>query len=301
MMKINKLAILLFSVMSVILTSCGGSDDDGNSSETRDVAQQAIEDDIAIQAFLRTHFYNYDEFQNPPADFDFRVTVDVIEGANSDRTPLIDQVSSRTIVVTEPDGSNPVPHTLYYLEAREGGGLQPTIGDSITAKITGLLLNRERFETVNVPTQFDLLSQVQGFSEGVTEFKASTGFTENGDGTINIEEFGSGLMIMPSRLGFFGNITGGVPQFSPLIFTIRLISVTRADHDQDGILSTLEDVDGDGVPADDDTDGDGIPNFLDPDDDGDGTLTINEFDENNDGVPDDSDGDGIPDYLDNDR
>jgi hypothetical protein len=39
---------------------------------------------------------------------------------------------------------------------------------------------------------------------------------------------------------------------------------------------------------------------LDPDDDGDGVLTKDEYDTDDNGIPDDSDGDGIPDYLDND-
>jgi hypothetical protein len=38
--------------------------------------------------------------------------------------------------------------------------------------------------------------------------------------------------------------------------------------------------------------------MYDSDDDGDGTLTINELDKNNDQIIDDTDNDGIPDYLD---
>ena len=38
--------------------------------------------------------------------------------------------------------------------------------------------------------------------------------------------------------------------------------------------------------------------MYDVDDDGDGVLTINEIDKNNDNVIDDSDNDGTPDYLD---
>ena len=49
------------------------------------------------------------------------------------------------------------------------------------------------------------------------------------------------------------------------------------DHDEDGIPSHIEDLDGDENPFNDDTDADDIPNFLDLDDDGDGVLTINEL------------------------
>ena len=65
----------------------------------------------------------------------------------------------------------------------------------------------------------------------------------------------------------------------------------------------FEDLNGDGILANDDTDADGTPNYLDNDDDGDGLLTINEnADPNMDGNPADAadaDMDGVPDYLDN--
>jgi hypothetical protein len=41
--------------------------------------------------------------------------------------------------------------------------------------------------------------------------------------------------------------------------------------------------------------------MYDVDDDGDGVLTINELDKNNDSIIDDSNNDGIPDYLDPDN
>lgn len=83
------------------------------------------------------------------------------------------------------------------------------------------------------------------------------------------------------------------------------------------ILTTLDQVDRDGVAFEDenpgeqdengnypnaqDTDGDGIPDYMDSDDDGDNIPTIDE-DINGDGDPtnDDTDGDGIPNYLDDD-
>jgi hypothetical protein len=71
------------------------------------------------------------------------------------------------------------------------------------------------------------------------------------------------------------------------------------DSDGDGVLDSVEDLNGDGDPTNDDTDMDGIPNYLDTDDDGDGVDTADE-DTNGDGDPtnDDLDGDQIPNYLD---
>jgi hypothetical protein len=83
-----------------------------------------------------------------------------------------------------------------------------------------------------------------------------------------------------------------------------IITTILTEDDNDGILASLEDINGDGNLDNDDTDGDGIPNYLDFDDDGDNVPTISENpDPNDDEVLDDAqdtDGDLIPDYLDDD-
>ena len=301
MMKMNKYFFLIFSI-GFLLFSCGNDDDGGGGFEVRDVAEVQAEDDLEIQEFLSTHFYNEEDFANPPAGFDFRVVIDTIAGENADRTPLSesDQLETMTIVLEGTNGED-VPHTLYYINARTGIGEQPTVADSTLVKFEGSLLSGSVFDSSNIPTWFDLLVTVRGFAEGVARMRAGDGIIVNEDGTTEVNGFGSAALILPSGLGFFERAQIGIPAFAPIVFNVRLLTVVRADHDQDGILSIDEDVDGDGIPQLDDTDGDLLPNYLDPDDDGDGTLTINEFDENGDGIPDDTDGDGIPDYLDNDN
>ncbi|WP_340077431.1 hypothetical protein [Leptobacterium sp. I13] len=298
-MKVSKAGFLLLFTLMVFIFSCKKDDDSNEEPEVRDLAEVAIENDEEIIAFLQTHFYNYEAFQNPPANFDFKIVIDTIAGNNEDKIPLIDHVVSKTIVLKDIN-DNDVPHKLYYLNAREGIGGQPTVADSTFVRYEGLLLDKTRFDSSNIPIWFDLLASIRGFAEGVSEFKAGGIPISNPDGTIDVEGFGVGMVIMPSGLGYFARPpTFIIPLYAPLIFNIQLLAMNDSDHDRDGILSIDEDIDGDGNPTNDDTDGDGVPNYLDTDDDGDGTLTINEYDENNDGIPDDSDSDGIPDYLDN--
>ena len=76
--------------------------------------------------------------------------------------------------------------------------------------------------------------------------------------------YGQGAIFMPSGLVYFGNPSGGIPAYSPIIFKIGLYLVKKTDHDGDGILTADEfDSDGDGVV--DDTDGDGLADYLDSD------------------------------------
>ena len=106
------------------------------------------------------------------------------------------------------------------------------------------------------------------------------------------------MTIFPSGLGYYDNASVSIPAYSPLVFQINLMTIKSTDHDNDGVPSIDEDLNGDHNFNNDDTDGDGSPNYFDSDDDNDGIPTKEEYDTNNDGIPDDSDGDGIPDYLD---
>ena len=104
---------------------------------------------------------------------------------------------------------------------------------------------------------------------------------------------GTAVAIMPSALGIMA--VNLLLENMPFKFLQSICyTFATADHDEDSVPTSEEDIDGNYHFTDDadDTDGDGIPNYLDNDDDGDGVLTIDEYDVNADGVADDSDGDG---------
>ncbi len=100
---------------------------------------------------------------------------------------------------------------------------------------------------------------------------------DHGSTLFDIVGAGNGILFIPSGLAYGNFGTQGIPPNEPLLFHIRLGLVERADHDRDALLSSVEDLDGDGNSNNDDTDGDGFPNYLDPDDDNDGVLTRNEL------------------------
>jgi FKBP-type peptidyl-prolyl cis-trans isomerase FkpA len=128
----------------------------------------------------------------------------------------------------------------------------------------------------------------------------SGSFSENPDGTFDFYDYGQGVLFIPSGLAYYANAQPGIPEYSPLIFSLSLFTLKASDHDGDGVFSKDEDIDGDGNPFNDDTDGDGTADMYDADDDGDGVLTRDELDLDENGIPGDSDSDGIPNYLDSD-
>jgi len=296
--SMNKFYIY-FSFIFILLLSCN-KDDDNNTIVIRDYSEQVVDDEQTIEEYLKSHFYNYEDFENSNSfEVNIKVRIDTITDVTANKTPLYDQVKIKTINVSNSEGIE-TPHRLYYIIAREGMVSKPSIVDSVYVTYKGMLTDNYVFDERKYPIWLDLASSLQGFREGVSELKSGE-FKQNSNGTIEYSSFGVGLFFLPSGIGYFENITADIPEYSPLIFTVSLMISVPADHDNDGVLSINEDIDGDGSPFYDDTDNDNLWNMYDSDDDGDGTLTINELDKNNDGIIDDTDNDGIPDYLDPDN
>ena len=314
-MKIrNYIGLLIITFFTI---TCSNDDDVSvfRAFELRDRGEQAIADDELIRDYLRTHFYNYEEFQNPPADFDFKIRFGLIEGENADKTPLIEQVIDTTYNRFETN------NTLYKLTARAGQGDMPqsTFVDSVFMNLRGVNLSGGTFENIENPIWFDLVETVDGFMQGLSNVRGGTGFTRNDDGTISFNnDYEIGAIFVPSGLGFFGMPpSDDIPIYSTLVFTYDVFDVEISDHDNDGIITVLEDINNNGFIRDDtdNTDDDNLFNFADVDDDDDGVLTeleivfVTETVTNQDGKIEeievfdsflDTDGDGISDHLDDD-
>ena len=310
--------VLLFIALLAIISSCSSDDSsDVIVVPPRPLAEVEAENDADIREYLQTHYYNYEEFESPPADFNFKIVLDTITGDTKDKIPLIDQVSTMTIAVSSEtfnlDEDVTVDHTLYYLAAREGIGESPTVGDSTLVAYEGQLLSGEIFDSNITYTWQYLPFFLRGYAAGVSQFKVGGEVISNIDGTVDITGSGIGLMLIPSGLAYFDNppLGSGIFNYDILVFQVDTgLFIESTDYDNDGIPSFMEDLNNNGNLSDDNSDesvelssGFGfIPDHLDIDDDQDGILTRDEIVIDNAGnisFPD-SDGDGTPDYRDPD-
>ncbi|WP_299548404.1 peptidylprolyl isomerase [Seonamhaeicola sp.] len=314
-MKLERIGLFILC-LTVCLLSCNKDDggDDGVVIEIRDRTEQQVIDNDSILGFLETHYYNSDDFiGNPdPALADLVITkLNEGESVPTGHTLLKTAVGdSKKTVFADTD------YEYYILKLNQGGGTDsPTFADNILVTYEGYTMDddlndlADAFDSkVNPDTYFDLTTLVPGWRKTFPQFNVAEGFVDNGDGTINFTNPGLGVMFLPSGLGYFQNAQSDIPSYSPLIFKFELIHMEENDHDNDGIPSYLEDLNGDGEftvnsedaedETDDDTDGDTFPNYFDPDDDGDGIPTANE-DIDGDGDPTNDIGkNGIPKYLD---
>ncbi|WP_335966622.1 hypothetical protein [Galbibacter sp. PAP.153] len=308
-MKIKYLIPVVIATLFII--SCNNDDDGSDEPVLRDLTEVTAENEVELQAYLKTHFYNYEEFANPTADFDYKIVFDTIAGDNADKTPLIDQIKDTLITIQD------VPQKMYYLIAREGEdeqgnkGKHPLLGDEVICKYEASYTNGIVQDASDVEVTFVTLGGLtEGFAWFTTKLRIGTGYAENGDGTLTWnQDYGIGACFVPAGLAYYSS-----GNYNPWIFKVDMLQYNEVDQDvtynsttgsniatPDGIPSSKEDPNKNGDPRDDDTDEDGIPNYMDSDDDGDGILTEYEYDADGDGIPDDSDEDGIPDYLDPDN
>lgn len=263
--------IISFLILATVILSCSKDD-----NKVFDHAAQAILDDEALIKYFSTHYLDNSD--------------GIIKTIKNGQTPLTNQVSSKVVI------KNDISYKLYYLVQNQGVTKSPTRVDSVYVKYSGILLDSTAFDSGK--TWFQLNNLIEGWRSAFPLFKGGT-VVMNPDESFDFENYGKGILFIPSGLGYQNKGQGIIPENSPLIFYFDLYDVNESDDDNDLVPNWKEDLNGDGEILDDDTDGDKIPNFADTDDDGDGILTRDE-DINGDGDPtnDDSNGNGIPNYLD---
>ncbi len=296
--------LLYTAIIGAVLYSCGSDD---NSSDDFDHEAQAVIDNDSLVSFLKKHFYDTD--------------IDSVKPLISGKTALYDDANLKTQNITETVDDISIDYKLYYYVVNEGETSKgkPTVVDSVFVNYSGQrIVNTDslsvsfdegksywdalggRLEFVN--GVYRLRSVIKGWTYGIPNFSPGNNVTNNGP--ITYENYGKGILFIPSGLAYMNIGSGSILPNEPLLFYIDLLEyIEDTDGDNDGIPSIYEDIDGDGKPWNDDTDENGAFNFVDRDDDGDGVLTRNE-DANGDGDPrndfSDPNKPTVPDYLNKD-
>lgn len=99
---------------------------------------------------------------------------------------------------------------LYYIINNEGTGVQPTTTDQVRVAYKGYFINGNVFDqSPSEGISFNLQQVIRGWTEGIPYFK----------------EGGSGMLLVPSHLGYGFQDYRGIPGGSVLIFEINLIEV----------------------------------------------------------------------------
>ena len=99
---------------------------------------------------------------------------------------------------------------LYYVINTQGTGIQPTAASNVTVAYKGYFTSGTVFDqSPSAGISFGLNNVIKGWTEGIPYFKAG----------------GSGILLIPSSLGYGSSDYSGIPGGSVLIFDVNLISV----------------------------------------------------------------------------
>lgn len=99
---------------------------------------------------------------------------------------------------------------LYYVINEPGTGAQPNANSTVTVAYKGYFTDGSPFdESKPEGISFGLQQVIKGWTEGIAYFK----------------EGGSGVLLVPSNLGYGSEGRSGIPGGSVLIFDVKLISV----------------------------------------------------------------------------
>lgn len=260
--------LVLVIIFTTSIFSCQETDS-VSAVEARPYAEVYAEDLAKIEAFLNTHYVTVD------ADFNTTFTQIPVGGT---QTPISEMSNLEHVERNIHD----ITYKIYYLKLREGQGENTTPVDSSFVSYKGLTFTKTTtnnvdtytqnvFDQSDIPVWFALEDVIRGWGEIIPQFKTGT-YSTNPDGTVSFQNYGAGVMFLPSGLGYFNSSTANISSYTPLIFNFKLYSQRTRDHDRDQIPSRFEYGPNFNETALD-TDGDKLPDYRDVDDDADGVLT----------------------------
>jgi FKBP-type peptidyl-prolyl cis-trans isomerase FkpA len=103
--------------------------------------------------------------------------------------------------ISEPDG-------LYYVPLQAGSGGSPTINSTVVINYTGYFTDSLIFDQSPLPATFILDEQILGWQEGIPL----------------LQKGGSGILLVPSALGFGAQGAATVPGNTVLIYNMQLLN-----------------------------------------------------------------------------
>jgi len=288
-MKIKTLKFgLYFLALVTVFVSCEKDDDDSTIIiQEEDRTEQQIKDDSTLVDYLEHHYFNSSFFESGSNHKYSDIIVTKLpqddEGNYLDmpdpdqNTLLIDVVETYETEFLETD------YKYYVLRLNQGEGDAPNFSDEVRVRYEGSsVVNENVFDSRITPEDlpmvgngFTTFGTIRAWQLVMPTFNSALDFSIN-NGIVNYNNFGLGIMFVPSGLAYFSGTNTGA-SYDNLIFKFELLQYEQIDHDSDGVPTYLEDLDGDLDVINDDTDEDNFPNYIDLDDDGDDVLTFDEL------------------------
>lgn len=218
-MKILKKIVLSILFISV-LASCE-KDDPIEIPPIRDIQTQYNSEIVLIENYLKTHAL---VVVNNPGGVDHQ-NVDYITVPSLDPTSIwgTNDTTPNANVLSKIVNVGGVPHKIYYIKLQDGVGVSPTLTSQIKAYYKLSLLNTQSTAVTTSATSgvnLPMNNLILGWQNILPEFKMGT-IT----GVDQYNDFGAGVMFLPSAVAYYDRSLTGIPAYSPLIYNFKLFNV----------------------------------------------------------------------------
>ena len=131
-------------------------------------------------------------------------TIEQVDYTAQNEKEITDYLKAKNLTAIKSDTG------LYYIINEPGTGKQPTANSNVTVAYKGYFTNGTIFDqSTDVGISFGLQDVIRGWTEGIPYFK----------------EGGSGVLLIPSSLGYGSSTRGTIPGGSVLVFDDKLIKV----------------------------------------------------------------------------
>jgi FKBP-type peptidyl-prolyl cis-trans isomerase len=131
-------------------------------------------------------------------------TIEQVDYTAQNEKEITDYLTAKNLTAVKSDTG------LYYIINEPGTGKQPTANSNVTVAYKGYFTNGTIFDqSTDVGISFGLQDVIRGWTEGIPYFK----------------EGGSGVLLIPSSLGYGSSTRGTIPGGSVLVFDVKLIKV----------------------------------------------------------------------------
>ena len=131
---------------------------------------------------------------------------EIIDFTEANEEEIMDYIAQNNLDAQRTDSG------LYFVINEQGTGVMPDANDNVTVVYKGYFTNGDVFDQSNENgLSFNLNQVIAGWSEGIPKFN----------------EGGSGILLIPSSLGYGPFGIPGIPGGSVLVFDVELVSVNN--------------------------------------------------------------------------
>lgn len=219
-MKKIKLFTLSFLFVS-LLQSCVKDDNVDVANQVRDYQTQYNADISQIENFLKTHSITV--VNHPGFPDDQNISFSIVPSLDPTSIWGTDAVTPNSNLLTKNVTKEGVVHKIYYLKHRDGVGTSPTLSNQIKIYYKCFLVdNQSSVMSTSSENGADVAMNqlILGWQNILPEFKMGT-IT----GGSQYNDYGAGVMFLPSAMAYYEIQVNQIPAYSPLIYNFKLFNV----------------------------------------------------------------------------